>query len=468
MNAFSFKKLLNLVFLTFLGLLGAFYLSAQCDSIKLDFSFSYLSGDTVLLINQSDGFDFYEWSIEGGQALEEFDQSLFLLQHSDSLVVCLSGRLIDGCERITCKQLFAGHQDDLCLQTDCIWPGDANGDQRANQYDLLNIGLGFGETGPPRSVFPIPEDPIFWAPSFNMDWEQAIGAVNYKHFDCDGNGIINEQDILAIQKNYTPASQRPNTPTNGAPLVNLDLESSIEYQGNDPAVVTITADLKIGTLQLPIEDLHGMAFRLRFPDQPFNITSIQANLEEPDLLGSTQDLLTVSKRINKGEKQDFFDLGVTKKNTFGSTGFGRAVSIRIISADIIELLNAPATPFKVAIEGLLLIDSNGDTLQYDIAVDTACVNFVENVTSSKEERLPQTALQIMPNPSTDYVIVRTLQQLQLQQYKLMNASGQVISLGQFRGNTQERIDLHAQRPGWYFLKILTDQGVLTKKILKIK
>jgi hypothetical protein len=443
-------------------------LSAQCDSLKLDFSFSYLSGDTILLLNRSEGFDQYEWELEGGQVLEEFEQSLFVFPHMDSVRICLIGRQADGCERTLCQVIFPGHQDELCYQTDCIWPGDANGDGSANQYDLLNIGLGFGSTGPPRTIFPVPEDPIFWAPSVNTNWNQAVGAVNYKHLDCDGNGVINEEDLLAIQKNYSPATSLPNKSTEGAVPISLDVASSIDYQPDSSTRVSILTELNIGSLQLPVEDLHGLAFRLRFPDQPFRVASIQIATEDTDLLGAEDEVLLLSKRISEGERQDFLDLAISKKNTVGSNGFGQAVSIRIISADIIELISSPATEFKVAIEGLLMIDSEGDTLQYDLPLDTACVNFIENIsTSSRNEQLPGASLQIMPNPTTGSVLVRAQSGIELQQYRLVNMAGQVVKIGELGGLTQARIELYGQRPGWYFLTIQTDKGYMTQRVLKV-
>ncbi len=469
MNSYVIKKLLNVVFLFLAGFFLPYQLSAQCDSLKVDFSFSYLSGDTLVLLNQSEHFDSYQWKIEGGEILEQFEHSLFVLRHTDTLTVCLTGRQLDDCEKTICQEIFPGHQKELCLQTDCIWPGDANGDRSANQYDLLNIGLGFGTTGPERMVFPVPEDPIYWAPTYNTNWEQAVNLVNYKHLDCDGNGIIDEADLIAIQKNYTPASSLQNTITGGAAPVDLQLKSSVDYLPDSSTRVSIIAELNIGSMQLPVENLHGLALRLRFPNQPFQIAAIQTNIEDTDLLGATEKTLSISRRINQGEKQDFFDLALSKKNTLGSSGFGKAVSIRIISADIIELTGSPATQFKAAIEGLIMIDARGDTLEYDLPLDPACINFVENIsTSSPEVPLPPTSVQVWPNPSSGALWIKARSDIQLQGYELIDITGQIVETGRLGEGAQERIDLHAHRLGWYFLRIQTDQGVLTKRVLKIK
>lgn len=49
----------------------------------------------------------------------------------------------------------------MCDFTDCIHPGDADADLKANVYDLLNIGLGYGTIGIERlSLLKIGKDKL--------------------------------------------------------------------------------------------------------------------------------------------------------------------------------------------------------------------------------------------------------------------------------------------------------------------
>ncbi len=462
----SSKKLLK-AFLIFFGLVvQATQAFGQCENKEVSFTFSYLSEDTVLLLNTTTGFDEYEWTLDGGRVISEFDRSLFVLQEADSLVVCLEATALDSCQKQLCQVLFHGHEEDICLLTDCVWPGDANGDRLANQYDLLNIGLGFGVSGPARAIHPVPHDPIFWAPSFTENWQHTLGPVNYKHFDCDGNGVIDEKDILAIEKNYAPAEQFNNPITPGAPSVRLDMESSIEYQGSSPAQVSITVDMLIGSNALPVADLHGMALRLSFPDQPFRFQQIQVNTEQSDFF--SDDVLMVEKNISLAEKKDLFDFAITQKNTPGTGGFGQLVSFRIISADIIELISSPNTSFKVAVEGLLLINATGDTISYDLPADTTAINFIDNISSSSRPvQLDQSVVQLMPNPNDGSFVVQTQDDFQLRSYTVFNLSGQVLAFRKIDGNSI-RVRLQDFRPGWYILKVQTNRGVVRKRVLLLK
>jgi len=67
--------------------------------------------------------------------------------------------------------------DDPCDQLDCVWPGDTDGNGKANLEDLINIGVGFGMNGPPRETIS-----SAWEAQAAEDWpaENAAG-VNYKH-----------------------------------------------------------------------------------------------------------------------------------------------------------------------------------------------------------------------------------------------------------------------------------------------
>ena len=75
-----------------------------------------------------------------------------------------------------------------------VWPGDANSDGIANNFDLLAIGLSFGNMGIPRM-----NQSIFWSEHDAEDWETSfVNGVNHKHADCNGDGTVLFDDIDAI------------------------------------------------------------------------------------------------------------------------------------------------------------------------------------------------------------------------------------------------------------------------------
>ncbi|MBK9015206.1 MAG: hypothetical protein IPM82_14680 [Saprospiraceae bacterium] len=81
-----------------------------------------------------------------------------------------------------------------------LFPGDANNDGVANQYDLLPIGVAYGQEG-----FQRPGATLDWLPQFlPQQWLQAlpVSGVNLGFCDSDGNGLIDSFDIDAIALNF--------------------------------------------------------------------------------------------------------------------------------------------------------------------------------------------------------------------------------------------------------------------------
>ncbi|MGZ5244768.1 MAG: hypothetical protein ACXWD4_12675, partial [Bacteroidia bacterium] len=81
---------------------------------------------------------------------------------------------------------------DSCPQTDtifiqvdsnCVWPGDANRDKTADYLDILDIALGYSSTGSPRL-----NASTNWIPQLSKDWSNSLSSgINYKHLDTNGD-----------------------------------------------------------------------------------------------------------------------------------------------------------------------------------------------------------------------------------------------------------------------------------------
>lgn len=75
-----------------------------------------------------------------------------------------------------------------------VWPGDADDNGIVDNNDLLPIGLAYGEVGFSRCNFS--ND---WKAIYSQDWTDTLpSGTNYKHTDCNGNGIINADDTRLL------------------------------------------------------------------------------------------------------------------------------------------------------------------------------------------------------------------------------------------------------------------------------
>lgn len=86
----------------------------------------------------------------------------------------------------------------VSLGTGCVWPGDFDNNGIVDAYDLIPLGIAFGETGDER-----PNASLEWEPQPAPAWSGSLSdGTNYNHIDGDGNGVINLNDPAAIDANY--------------------------------------------------------------------------------------------------------------------------------------------------------------------------------------------------------------------------------------------------------------------------
>lgn len=79
-----------------------------------------------------------------------------------------------------------------------VWPGDCNYDLVADNFDFLYLNLALNDTGSVRAGAN-----TAWVAQPSNDWQgKYASGINHKHADCDGNGIVQLADSIAISNNY--------------------------------------------------------------------------------------------------------------------------------------------------------------------------------------------------------------------------------------------------------------------------
>lgn len=100
--------------------------------------------------------------------------------------------------------------DKIGACTDPVWPGDFNADGIVDKTDLLFWGKACGKAdGIART-----DTSTSWTPQNATDWNSSVENVNTKHQDGNGDGIINDADLVIYERHYgkthpinVPASQ---------------------------------------------------------------------------------------------------------------------------------------------------------------------------------------------------------------------------------------------------------------------
>ncbi len=344
--------------------------------------------------------------------------------------------------------------------TDYVMPGDANRDQRANVYDLLNLGVGHTNKGAPR-----PEAHTNWIPQFAPNWDHTLqNHVNYKHFDCDGNGEVNELDADVINQHYAAidTSYVPYLPD--APQLRLEFESdTLIVDPDNPAPVLIPATIRLGSPSDPALGLYGLSFALKYPEY---VNHNPDTDYDDDFFGTTNHLLWLAKDVHTRNQMDF---GITRKNGQPANGYGRLAKVTfavdyIIIIDVIERGEQQVAPFVVPIRGVKAIDKNGNKFEISVpeVQDTIWIKTIK--TSKTEENLLQARIQLSPNPATEMATLTTAG-LEVASIEVMNSLGQKIRDLQTSNNSNTQLDVSGWTSGVYALRILTDEGLVEKKLV---
>ncbi len=431
---------------------------------EASFIYMYLDSNTVLFFNNSPEYSSFEWEFNG-MAVPVPDNTPVIIQSfdADTSLVCLRIWTEAGCEAESCLSVFPGAHEEACQQTDCVWPGDANGDGKANVYDLLNIGLGYGVDGPERPFFPNEGDHIAWLPNFSWQWAGWLGPVNFKHLDCDGDGFIDEMDAEAIAHNYAPDFEAASNPLPGAPPVYLAFEESlIQFDGEAPPFFELRAGLYLGSSSLPVSGLHGLALYFNYPLGLVVPDSVIVDYEDASFFG--QDILEVEKNL-AGYGAGRFDLAYSRKNDNGRSGYGKIATIRfIVNGDIIDGLPEPGAHFTASLDGIIMKDADGNPMDYSLSgPDTAHIVINQVVAEAGSAGGPESRFLAYPNPAGEKLFLE-FGGLDVNSLLLATPLGQVVMHAPVAARRTE-LDISRLAPGIYWLVVNTGKGRLVKRIL---
>jgi len=368
----------------------------------------------------------------------------------------------ETCSSESCQYLMAGSNDLICSNSDCVYPGDANKDGKANLYDLLMIGVGNNKTGPAR-----PDLTTDFNPKAAANWAFSTSrGVNYKHFDCDGNGKISNIDLATINTNYSRC-EKPKVPiVAGSPQVKIVFEKDsigVERSGGKIAInarIEVIGDPKI---QIPI---YGVAAYFKYNKNQVDNFIVRYN--DGSFLGNEDNVLWDYKDSNINNTDiSQVDFAVAKKSgkaTKESGTIGYVTSI--VDADIIMKANhGTSGQFEVEIEGGMVIDDFGNEYQITKSFEKSSVTLYDvELTTEINDLNSEIKLQVYPNPATEDVKF-FLPNARASKLEFYNALGGSISTYTLSNVQYYTLPVTQLTPGVYVCKFTTNKGVAIKHLV---
>ncbi len=265
--------------------------------------------------------------------------------------------------------------DVSCVETNYpVVPGDVSFDGVANYQDVPALGLVFGLQGTTR----VAQD-IVWEPHLSDNWGvlQENGR-DAKHADTDGNGIVDLEDLFAIEQNYGEThNEAPTSSSNNytdSPI-EMYLQPTVipSLEGNDNM---IEYDIMVINTEANDVALYGGHFSITYDNPDGYIEEVNAQINTSWLGIPQQDLYSIVHKDTDAQVVEVGFTGIDHSDKIGNGSIGKLFACinndtppwdsLDITFDIsnININNSQADALPIA--------TNSTTIGFDD--DTDCVN----------------------------------------------------------------------------------------------
>jgi sugar lactone lactonase YvrE len=344
----------------------------------------------------------------------------------------------------------------ICSPDSTVWPGDADANHVVNNADLFPIGLGYDTTGPVRAV-----QGIVWQGDIATNWADTLPGynptINFKHADCNGDGIINSADTVAIMANFSLTHNKTGpilSPwRNGIPAIKAVVTPDTAYTGD-----TLTVTFVLGDTNTTVNNFYGIAFTYNFDPMVMDSTYAPTMGFLPtSWIGTPSQKISINKIFTTtGQIQ----AAVTRINHTGVSGQGAiAVASFRITTDNISGKNYHYYTNIGSITDVTLIDQHGATIPLNAGADTTTVGFIPNGI----REITTETLHIRPNPAHDKVLVSAGNTIR--EISLTNIIGQQVMDNNTANSKSVSIDVSGIDSGVYFVHVRTEQGTGIAKLI---
>lgn len=342
--------------------------------------------------------------------------------------------------------------DSSCVPSQ-VYPGDANHDQIANNFDLLPLGLHFGKTGPAR-VNPT----INWVAQEATGWGDSLisTGVDIKHADCNGDGVIDMDDSLAINVNYFQthnANKGSQRSIDGIPLY-LGMPTSPINPGD-----TVKIPVMFGTVDTPAVNVYGIAFSIEY-DSAIVEQGLSGVVYDSSWLGTKNvDMLTFHRDLDSLSQ---IDMALTRNDKMNATGVGKIADIIVVIDDDIYKTQLP---FILSFKDIYVIDVDEVPLDIDDKQGIAVVEEVDTTNTDGINPELNRNLSVYPNPTDGELVIEFKNHL-ITGIMIRDLRGKAIAEKDILPTTRTGISL-AQLPiGMYFIEVRTKDGMAIRKVLR--
>lgn len=348
---------------------------------------------------------------------------------------------------LACMTSLAGKSQFLT-----VWPGDANNNGHTNHFDLLNVAMNLGQSGPAR-------DSIVtnWAPQQLLTpWSPGFGGFpNPGYSDCDGSGSIDLDDVAVIQQNYglvTGGFLGVDSSTlvfSGAPLLEANFAlDSLAVNG----ITTLSITISLGSPVLGVDSVLALAFTMDFDT---TIVDSILGFTLGTMFGfdsSNVSLFNVNRSLGTVE------VAIVRTNRTNISGNGVVGTIVIALDDNIRI--ASSYNLLTGISKAAAYTASGSPVLLSSVPDSIDIILHGKLPNSAPEFV------VYPNPAHSQLNFRS-SRLTNATLKVIDLQGRVCHQGFSPTLDHYQIPLHSWPAGLYFLQVDAEEGKLCSKFVVV-
>ncbi|MEL7532719.1 MAG: T9SS type A sorting domain-containing protein [Bacteroidota bacterium] len=338
-----------------------------------------------------------------------------------------------------------------CVGEGLVWPGDANSDGVANVVDVLFLGLAWNETGPARA-----NQSVQWQGYPAINWSNNFfNGANKKHADCNGNGHVGIADFGAILLNYGLTHNKGDI--NGSPTdppLNLRIVNDTVSAGD-----TVHAEIWLGSDQIPVPAIHGVAFSLGFNPMLVDTNSFAYQPVDSWLGTDNVDLVYLDNELHN---EGIYQVGVTRTDQTDVGGYGLIGKVSFVTIDDIAGKTDIAELLQLSINTLDAFDNLAEP-QSLYACSDSVVIVQQDASTAIEPSALLSGVNIFPNPSEDHFSIAS-QNVFTERISLTDLQGRIV-LQQTIMASNAQVSVAYLNPGVYILKGESPNGVWMEKLI---
>jgi PKD repeat protein len=340
-----------------------------------------------------------------------------------------------GFAQAGCTSLFQVFEFLPCVNNDSVWPGDANKDGTVTNFDILNLGMIYNQTGPART-----DQGNAWYAHAATWWPNFFNyGVNHNQADCNGDGVVNADDTLAVSQNYLLTHQKVES-ADSTLYPSLYVEAQSDTLGlNQSAVFKIM----LGTSNLSLDSVYGISFTLTY-------SSLASQPGTASLDFSNSWLAPVGNQLSfQKANSGSIDVALTRIDHSNQNGWGEIANFVIVTTDNLSGI----TDLDVRIEDARALTHSAADILLSTQGDSTIL-----VTGISELEALTKLVKMYPNPAKDWLKIES--PVAVSTIELLDISGRMVLKSESCLLALEGLDA-----GSYQVKIKTDKGILMKKVV---